>query len=88
LRGGRWTSRHYPTVTLSLTNVRLVANLPVTGSVTWNVSSGAVKVDLRVPGTSGVRHVTGRWNALTSGSMARLVVDGGGGRHRVTLLAP
>ena len=88
LRGGRWTSRHYPRVRLTLTDFRLVANLPVSGTVEWNVSSGAVQVDLHVPGTSGVRHVTGSWNAIDTGSLARLIVDGGAGRHRVTIPAP
>lgn len=88
LRGGRWTARHYPQVRLTLRDLRLVANLPVSGTVDWNVASGSVVIDLHIPGTAGVRHVTGRWNAIADDAVARLVVDGGGGRHRVTLLAP
>lgn len=88
LRGGEWTSAGDDRVHFTLDGVKLVQDLPVSGSVDWDRSTGSVSVELRLPATSGVRTVTGSWNAETFGAMATLRVTGALGSARVSFLAP
>jgi hypothetical protein len=60
----------------------------VSGSFTWDRATGTVSVDLRVPGASGVRTVSGSWNADVSGAMATLRVTGALGPATLVFPAP
>ncbi|MFM8350704.1 MAG: hypothetical protein ACKN9D_06510, partial [Actinomycetales bacterium] len=48
--GGRWSLRGWPKTTITLRDVRLFADVPVSGTVTWNVDSGEVTASLRADG--------------------------------------
>ena len=88
LRGGEWTyvgDRH---VRFALRGVKLVRDLPVSGALTWDRRTGRVSVDLRLPANSGLRRVTGAWNADDSGSVATLRVSGALGPAEISLPAP
>jgi len=50
LRGGRWSLRGWPKTTITLRDVRLFADVPVSGTVTWNVDSGEVTASLQADG--------------------------------------
>jgi len=65
-----------------------VRDLPVSGSFTWDRRSGEVSVDLRLPSGSGLRTVTGRWNADADGAVATLRVTGALGPATLTCPAP
>jgi hypothetical protein len=75
-------------VRFTLTGVKLVRDLPVSGSFTWDRTTGSVSVDLRVPSASGVRTVSGSWNADDSGAMATLRVTGTLGPTTLVFPAP
>jgi hypothetical protein len=75
-------------VRFTLTGVKLVRDLPVSGSFTWERTTGNVSVDLRVPGVGGVRTVSGSWNADDSGAMATLRVTGALGPTTLVFPAP
>ena len=88
LRGGEYSYAGDARVRFTLTGVKLVRDLPVSGTVTWRRDSGAVRVDLTVPAASGVRTVTGSWNAKATGAMATLRVTGALGPATLTFPAP
>ena len=98
LRGGRWTSDGYDTVTLSLDRVRLVPDLAVSGSVVWDRYSHVVTVALTTTGTtrSGravhgsalTGRLSGSWDSRARGASATLVGVLGGRSVRARMLAP
>ena len=88
LRGGTWSYAGDDRVMFRLRQVRLVRDLPVSGSVVWHRRTGEVSVDLRVPSSTGVRTITGRWNADASDAMARVQAMGSSGTVDLTYLAP
>ena len=88
LRGGTWRYAGDSRVRFTLKDVKLARDLPVSGTMTWNRTNDEVRVDLRVPASTGVRTVTGTWNSDTSGAMARVQVVGSGGTVNLTYLAP
>lgn len=88
LRGGTWTYVGDHRVRFALDDVRLVRDLPVSGSFTWDRRTGAVSADLRVPVRTGIRAVTGGWNADAAGARARLRVEGPTGVATLTIPAP
>ncbi|MFM1966213.1 MAG: hypothetical protein RL134_1938 [Actinomycetota bacterium] len=88
LRGGEWSYTGDTRVRFILHGVKLVRDLPVSGSFTWQRTTGDVSVDLRVPGASGVRAVSGSWNADDSGAMATLRVTGASGPTTLVFPAP
>ena len=88
LRGGEWRYTGDARVRFTLDGVKLVRDLPVSGSFTWHRPTGNVSVDLRVPGASGVRAVSGSWNADDSGAMAILRVTGVLGPTTLVFPAP
>ena len=88
LRGGEYSYAGDARVRFTLTGVKLVRDLPVSGTVTWHRDSGAVKVELKLPAASGVRTVTGSWNAKATGAMATLRVTGALGPATLTFPAP
>jgi hypothetical protein len=88
LRGGEWRYTGGTRVRFTLTGVKLVRDLPVSGSFTWERTTGNVSVDLRVPGASGVRTVSGSWNADDSGAVATLRVTGALGPTTLVFPAP
>ena len=88
LRGGEWRYSGSKRVRFTLDGVKLVRDLPVSGTVTWHRATGEVSVDLRLPASSGVRTVTGSWNADTDGALATLRVTGALGPATLTFPAP
>ena len=66
LRGGTWRETGYGIVNITLKEVKLYDDFPVSGTVRWNVDTGDVSARLRVPGGSVVR----RWNDLTDPVLA------------------
>ncbi|MFM9146128.1 MAG: alpha/beta hydrolase, partial [Phycisphaerales bacterium] len=88
LRGGEWWYAGDTRVSFTLREVKLVRDLPVSGTFRWNRRTGEVTVDLRVPASSGVRTVTGSWNADTDGALATLRVTGALGPATLTFPAP
>ncbi|MBM3685890.1 MAG: hypothetical protein FJW85_02675 [Actinobacteria bacterium] len=88
LRGGEWRYSGTKRVRFTLDAVKLVRDLPVSGTVTWHRAIGKVSVDLRLPASSGVRTVTGSWNADTDGALATLRVTGALGPATLTFPAP
>ena len=88
LRGGQWKHSGDTRVRFRLTGVKLVRDLPVSGSFTWDRATGDVSVDLRVPAASGVRTVTGSWNSDDSGAVATLRVTGALGPTTLVFPAP
>ncbi|MBU6312917.1 MAG: alpha/beta hydrolase, partial [Actinomycetales bacterium] len=88
LRGGEYSYAGDARVRFTLTGVKLVRDLPVSGTVTWHRDSGAVRVELKLPAVSGVRTVTGSWNAKATDAMATLQVTGALGPATLTFPAP
>ena len=88
LRGGTWRVSGDRRVVIRLDDVRLYADLPVSGTVTWDRVRGGVSLQLRIPTTAGIRDVRGGWNAQSAGARARLVATGGAGERTVRFLAP
>lgn len=88
LRGGEWRYTGERRVRFVLEGVRLVRDLPVSGTFTWDRTSGAVSVDLRLPISSGVRAVTGSWNADAMDARATLTVTGALGPATIVVPAP
>lgn len=88
LRGGKYSYAGDQRVRFRLEGVKLVRDLPVSGSFTWDRRSGEVSVDLRLPSGSGLRTVTGRWNADADGALATLRVTGALGPATLTYPAP
>ena len=88
LRGGQYSYAGDARVRFTLEGVKLVRDLPVSGTVTWHRASGAVRVELKVPAASGVRTVSGTWNAKANGAMATLTVTGALGPATLTFPAP
>lgn len=88
LRGGEWSYRGSTHVRFTLKAVKLVRDLPVSGTFTWNRRTGAVSVDLRVPASSGVRTVKGSWNADLTNAVATLTVTGDLGPATLAFSAP
>lgn len=88
LRGGEWRYDGGERVRFTLDGVKLVRDLPVSGTVTWHRSTGSVTVELRLPATSGVRNVTGSWNADSDGALATLRVTGALGPATLSFVAP
>ncbi len=60
LRGGSWEVTGYDSDSLTITmhNLRLFADLPVSGTATWRIEDGAVTTDVSIPGG----RVAARWN--------------------------
>lgn len=50
LRGGRWSLQGWPQTTITMQGVRLYEDLPVDGSVEWDVATGAVRARLQADG--------------------------------------
>lgn len=88
LRGGEWRYVGEERVRFALEGVKLVRDLPVSGTVTWHRATGNVSVDLRLPASSGVHVVTGSWNSDADGALATLRVTGALGPATLTFPAP
>jgi hypothetical protein len=88
LRGGTWSYSGYPKVEFALQGVKLVADLPMTGWITWNASTGALRCALSFPATSGVRRVDATWNTINEGVQAKVKITGALGTFHLELLAP
>lgn len=88
LRGGRWTYQGYSTVRFTLDGVRLVDDLPVTGTATWDRRAGTFACDLTVGGVGGVRYVRGAWSTTERDARAHVTVGVADHARRVSFLAP
>jgi len=87
LRGGTWSFSGYPRVEFSLEDVKLVADLPVTGWISWNTTNGNLRCALTFPATSGLRRVDATWNTITAGAQASVTISGASGSFNLELLA-
>ncbi len=85
LRGGRWSYTGERIVRFRFRRARFARDVPVSGSATWRLSVGAVRVRLRLPGRGRLR---AHWS--TQRPLAVAALDGrlGGRRLRATMLAP
>jgi pimeloyl-ACP methyl ester carboxylesterase len=80
LRGGRWNYTGTRLVRFRLHATRLARDVPVTGTATWRLSTGAVRARLRVPGG----RLRARWNLRRPLAVATLHGRG----LRATMPAP
>jgi hypothetical protein len=84
LRGGTWRYTGDPVVRFRLSGVRLLRDLPVSGSAVWDRYAGTMVVSLDVPGG----HLDGSWDARTLGARALLTGRLHGHPVHVILSAP
>jgi hypothetical protein len=87
LRGGTWTYHGGRVVDFRLHDVRLVADLAVSGRVVWDRYGETARVDLAVSGAA-TGHLTGRWDTRAVDAAARLHGRLGGSPVRVRVPAP
>jgi hypothetical protein len=88
LRGGTWSYTGYPKVEFALEGVKLVADLPVTGWISWNTTNGNLRCALIFRATSGLRRVDATWNTIDAGAQASVTISGASGSFDLELLAP
>jgi hypothetical protein len=84
LRGGRWSYTGTKFVRFRFRRTRFARDVPVTGTATWRLRTGAVRARLHVP--SG--HLRARWNMRHEQARATLTGRVGGNRLRAAMLAP
>jgi len=82
LRGGSWKYAGYPVVRMVLSDIRLYADLPVSGTVRWNTVTGELTTRLVMSGRTWV----GGWNTYSVNGMA--VMSGKGGGSSIDLRFP
>jgi hypothetical protein len=68
LRGGRWSYTGSQRVRFRYRGARFVRDVPVTGTATWRIGTGAVRASLRVPGG----RVRASWNIRRQRARATL----------------
>jgi pimeloyl-ACP methyl ester carboxylesterase len=85
LRGGRWSYTGTRLVRFRLRRARFTRDVPVSGSATWRLATGAVRANLTIPRRG---HLRMRWNLRRR--LARATVAGrvDGRRLRATMPAP
>jgi pimeloyl-ACP methyl ester carboxylesterase len=85
LRGGRWsyTGEHF--VRFTFRGARFTRDVPVSGTATWRLRTGAVRARLTIPGSGRLR---ARWNVSRPLTVARLDGRLGGRALRASMLAP
>jgi pimeloyl-ACP methyl ester carboxylesterase len=98
LRGGHWTSDGDEEVTFTLDRYRLVRDLAVSGTVTWNRYTHRVAVRLRtygttsggvlVPGSPFTGSLTSVWDSRRAGARATFAGTLGGRHVRAWVPAP
>jgi len=84
LRGGRWSYTGTKFVHFRFRRTRFARDVPVSGSATWRLSTGAVRARLTVPRG----HLRVRWNLRRRLATATLTGRLGGRPLRATMLAP
>ena len=84
LRGGRWSYTGTKLVRFRFRGARFVRDVPVTGSATWRIGTGAVRASVRVPGG----RVRAAWNVRKQLARAKLTGRVGGRELRADILAP
>ena len=85
LRGGRWTWSGNQLTRFRFDGARFTHDVPVSGSATWRLGTGAVRARLAIRGRGRVRV---RWNLRRPLATATLAGRLGGRRLRATMLAP
>jgi pimeloyl-ACP methyl ester carboxylesterase len=85
LRGGRWSYSGDRFVRFRFRGARFTRDVPVNGTATWRLGTGAVRARLTIPGRGRVR---ARWNVRKELAVAELDGRLGGRRLRATMLAP
>jgi hypothetical protein len=85
LRGGRWTWSGDQFVRFRFHRARFTRDVPVTGTATWSLRTGAVRAHLTVPGRGRVR---AGWNLRHELAVATFGGRLDGRRLRATMLAP
>ena len=84
LRGGRWSYSGTKFVRFRFRHTRFARDVPVSGSATWRLSTGAVRARLSVPRG----HLRVRWNLRRRLATARLSGRVGRRPLRATMPAP
>ena len=84
LRGGRWSYTGTKFVRFRFRRTRFARDVPVTGSATWRLSTGAIRARLAVPGG----RLRARWNVRHQLARATLTGRVHGHQLRATMLAP
>jgi pimeloyl-ACP methyl ester carboxylesterase len=84
LRGGSWSYTGSRLVRFRFRGARFRSDVPVTGTASWRISSGAVRADLHVPGG----HVRAAWNVRRRLARATLRGRVRGRALNVDVLAP
>ena len=84
LRGGTWRYTGDPVVRFRLSGVRLLPDLPVSGTAVWDRYAATMTVSLDLPRG----HLAGSWDTRTPGVEAVLSGRLDGRRVRISLLAP
>ena len=82
------SQRRLPRSRMTLKDVRLVDDLPVSGTATWDPSTGMVRATLRVPRSHGVDSVTASWNATDADAQASVRLSGSSPTRLLEFLAP
>ena len=85
LRGGRWSWSGDRLTRFRFRGARFTRDVPVYGSATWRLGTGAVRAELVIPGRGRLR---ARWNLRRPLATATLTGRLGGRRLRATMLAP
>jgi pimeloyl-ACP methyl ester carboxylesterase len=84
LRGGRWSYTGTRLVRFHFRRARFARDVPVSGTATWRLGTGAVHADLRVPGG----RLRARWNVRRQLATATLTGRIGGRRLSAAMPAP
>jgi len=84
LRGGRWSYTGTRFVRFRFRRTRFARDVPVGGTATWRLGTGAVRADLRLPGG----RLRAQWNVRRRLATARLSGRIGGRPLRATMPAP
>ena len=83
-RGGRWSYTGTRLVRFRFRGARFVRDVPVTGSATWRIGTGAVRASVRVP----AGRVRAAWNVRKQLARGELTGRLGGRELRADILAP
>jgi hypothetical protein len=85
LRGGRWSYTGDQFVRFTFRGTRFTRDVPVSGTATWRLGTGAVRARLTIPGSGRLR---ARWNLRRPLTVARLDGRLGGHALRARMPAP
>jgi pimeloyl-ACP methyl ester carboxylesterase len=88
LRGGTWSYTGANVTTFTLRGDEFVPSVPVTGTVRWNYTTGAVRAAVSVRAAGELERVQMRWSEQVRAAVAHLAGTAGGRTLRLHMLAP